>query len=35
VSRLHALGWKHLVDLRAGIESTYRWFLDHQREVRR
>jgi GDP-L-fucose synthase len=35
VSRLHALGWKHRVDLRAGIESTYRWFLDHQREVRR
>ena len=27
VSRLHALGWKHRVPLREGIEKTYSWFL--------
>jgi GDP-L-fucose synthase len=30
VSRLHALGWQHRTTLRDGIESTYRWFLEHQ-----
>jgi GDP-L-fucose synthase len=30
VSRLHALGWRHRIALREGIETTYRWFLDHQ-----
>jgi GDP-L-fucose synthase len=34
VSRLHALGWRHSVDLRDGIAATYRWFLEHQHEVR-
>jgi GDP-L-fucose synthase len=32
VSRLHALGWRHRTGLREGIESTYRWFLEHQRQ---
>ncbi len=27
VSRLHALGWRHRIALRQGIESTYEWFL--------
>jgi GDP-L-fucose synthase len=27
VSRLHALGWRHRIDLREGIASTYGWFL--------
>ena len=27
VSRLHALGWKHTIDLADGIASTYRWFV--------
>jgi GDP-L-fucose synthase len=27
VSRLHALGWRHRIELPAGIESTYRWFV--------
>jgi GDP-L-fucose synthase len=34
VSRLNALGWKHTIDLRPGIEQTYDWFvqnLDHLR----
>jgi GDP-L-fucose synthase len=34
VSRLHALGWHHRIGLRKGIESTYRWFLDHPDYVR-
>jgi GDP-L-fucose synthase len=29
VSRLHATGWRHRIDLRAGIEGTYRWFSEH------
>lgn len=28
VSKLHALGWRHSIALRDGIESTYRWFLE-------
>ncbi len=35
VSRLHALGWRHRIELRDGIDATYRWFLanhDHLRE---
>jgi GDP-L-fucose synthase len=28
VSRLHALGWRHSIPLRQGIESTYRWFVE-------
>jgi GDP-L-fucose synthase len=29
VSRLHALGWRHQIDLPAGIEGTYRWFREN------
>jgi GDP-L-fucose synthase len=29
VSRLHDLGWKHSIDLREGVKSTYGWFLDN------
>lgn len=28
-SRIHALGWRHSVDLRDGIADAYRWFLDN------
>ena len=35
VSRLHALGWKAKIPLRAGIEGTYRWYLEHLAEARR
>ena len=34
VTRLHALGWRHRIELREGIESSYAWFLanhDHAR----
>lgn len=29
VSRLHALGWQHSIDLQDGIAATYRWFTEH------
>ncbi len=29
VSRLHALGWHHRIELYEGLESSYRWFLDN------
>jgi GDP-L-fucose synthase len=34
VSRLQDLGWRAGIGLREGLESTYRWFLDHIEEVR-
>jgi GDP-L-fucose synthase len=34
VSRLHALGWRHRIGLREGIESTYRWFLANHAHLR-
>jgi GDP-L-fucose synthase len=34
VSRLHGIGWRHKVGLRDGVEQTYRWFLEHQRDAR-
>jgi GDP-L-fucose synthase len=34
VTRLHRLGWRHTVNLRSGIEQTYRWFLEHADETR-
>ena len=34
VSRINALGWRASIPLRAGIESTYRWFVTHRAEAR-
>lgn len=34
VSRLTSLGWSPSVSLRAGIEKTYRWFLDNESQLR-
>jgi len=34
VSRLHALGWRHRIGLREGIESSYRWFLENREHAR-
>jgi GDP-L-fucose synthase len=28
VSRMHALGWKHLTSLEQGISTTYQWYLE-------
>ena len=33
VSRLHALGWRHRIGLSEGIESSYRWYLQHRGEL--
>ncbi|HYO15157.1 MAG TPA: GDP-L-fucose synthase [Thermoanaerobaculia bacterium] len=33
VSRLHALGWRHRIELREGIAQTYRWFREHWRDA--
>lgn len=30
VSRLHALGWRHRIALREGIEQTYDWYRTHR-----
>ena len=29
ISKMHALGWKHKVDLEEGIQKTYNWFLEN------
>jgi GDP-L-fucose synthase len=34
VSRLHDAGWHHHIELREGIEATYRWFLEHAADAR-
>jgi GDP-L-fucose synthase len=34
VSRLHGLGWRNRIDLRDGVSTTYRWFLEHSGELR-
>lgn len=34
VSRLANMGWRARIDLHAGLEDAYRWFLDHAEEVR-
>jgi GDP-L-fucose synthase len=33
VGKLAALGWSPRITLRDGIRDTYRWFLEHQRDV--
>jgi GDP-L-fucose synthase len=34
IGRLRRLGWVPSIPLRAGIESTYQWFLGHQTDAR-
>ena len=34
VSRLHALGWRHRIELRDGIADEYKWFLENQATAR-
>jgi GDP-L-fucose synthase len=34
VSKIKALGWTPKIDLYSGLKSTYRWFLDHQSEIK-
>jgi GDP-L-fucose synthase len=30
VSKMHALGWKHKIQLEEGIQKTYNWFLENE-----
>jgi GDP-L-fucose synthase len=30
VSKIHALGWRHRIELRDGIARTYQWFLENE-----
>jgi GDP-L-fucose synthase len=34
VTKLHALGWRHRIDLADGIAGTYAWFLAHEASAR-
>jgi GDP-L-fucose synthase len=34
VSRIGSLGWHPAIGLRSGLESTYRWFVEHHDEAR-
>ena len=34
VSKMHALGWKHQVNLEEGIQKTYDWFLENNNEYK-
>ncbi|HXP89842.1 MAG TPA: GDP-L-fucose synthase [Fibrobacteria bacterium] len=34
VGRLHGLGWKHRIELKDGVESTYAWYLGNQGKFR-
>jgi GDP-L-fucose synthase len=34
VSRLHALGWRHRIELRDGIADEYQWFLENHDTAR-
>jgi len=35
VSKMHALGWKHEVNLEQGIQQTYNWFLENVNNVKK
>lgn len=30
VSKIHALGWQHRIELREGVARTYQWFLENE-----
>jgi GDP-L-fucose synthase len=34
VSRIRSLGWSPAIELRSGLESTYRWFVEHHEQAR-
>jgi len=33
-SKMHQLGWRHQIDLEAGIKSTYQWFLENENRIK-
>ena len=34
VTKLHTLGWRHKIALPQGLRSTYRWFVEHEKQAR-
>jgi GDP-L-fucose synthase len=34
VSKMHALGWKHKINLEDGIKKTYQWFLENINDIK-
>jgi len=34
ISKMHALGWKHKIELQEGIQKTYTWFLENIDEIK-
>ena len=34
VGRMQRLGWQYRIDLKSGLEATYRWYTEHIAEVR-
>jgi len=34
VSKMHALGWKHNINLENGIQKTYKWFLENIENIK-
>jgi GDP-L-fucose synthase len=34
VSKLHALGWKHKIELAEGIKNTYEWYLENINNIK-
>ncbi len=34
VNRLHALGWRHAINLEGGVRAAYNWFLDNVESAR-
>lgn len=35
ISKMHALGWKHQINLKEGIAKTYQWFLDNKNSLKK
>lgn len=35
ISKMHALGWKHKVNLEEGIQMTYNWFVENVENVKK
>ena len=35
ISKMHALGWKHKVNLEEGIQMTYDWFVQNVENVKK
>jgi GDP-L-fucose synthase len=35
ISKMHALGWKHQVNLEEGIQRTYDWFVANIQDVKK